>query len=130
MFSKDLIFSRVNWWLPLTLLIKEFSNHIWQERTDFSFILEFRMYASSWEIILQLEIHRTKIRNWDWDRILTRKCIYGNRYFRLQFWNFYLKNMRVFLLFLIATWLNSQNLYMNLSLRLNFKRKFEYGKPV
>jgi len=50
----------------------------------FHLSLSFRL-DMSWERELKLEIHRTKIRNWDWDRILKGKFISGNRYFRLSF---------------------------------------------
>ena len=43
----------------------------------------------SWEMKLKLEINRTKKRKWFWDRVLKRKFIYGNRYFRLSFLKFW-----------------------------------------
>jgi len=60
-------------------------SHTTSKELNFHIPLNFRTDNLSWERKLELEIHRTNIWNWDWDRILKRKFIYGNRYLRLTF---------------------------------------------
>jgi len=61
-----------------------------------------------------------KIRNLEWDRIPKLNLFIEKGISDCNFWNVYPMKIWVLLLFLIATWLNSLELYMKISLRLEF----------
>ena len=72
--------------------------HTTSKELTFQLYLCFWMDPLPWKGKLKLEIQRTKIRNWDWGRILKRKFFMENGISDCNIWNVVPKIMRVFII--------------------------------
>jgi len=69
-------------------------SHTTNKELTFQLSFSFRMDTFSWERKQKLKIHRIKLRNWDWGRILKRKFIYVKSISDCHFWNDFPIKMR------------------------------------